>query len=197
MRLQVGDLPPAVIPVHMAVVGCPISSQRTPHYTTDQTQREPIIRYRSLPTSPPLTPEPSGLHPGCPHQLVAAQLAQCRLVSPSTKALGQHYPGGERPQGHGRDLHVSEGSGGTGVSSWWRPRSGPCLGPLTGVSVVGQGGWRVGRRVTGPVSSPGSRFTGGSCWGGPPALGLCDSGVKTDHYGPPPCPSLALLSEVN
>lgn len=45
MRLQVGDLPPAVIPVHMAVVGCPISSQRTPHYTTDQTQREPIIRF--------------------------------------------------------------------------------------------------------------------------------------------------------
>ncbi|XDB62643.1 hypothetical protein AB1E18_015986 [Capra hircus] len=41
----VGDLPPAVIPVHMAVVGCPISSQRTPHYTTDQTQREPIIRF--------------------------------------------------------------------------------------------------------------------------------------------------------
>lgn len=50
--LQVGDLPPAVIPVHMVVVGCPISSQRTTYYTTDQVQREPVIRYRSFP--PPL-----------------------------------------------------------------------------------------------------------------------------------------------
>ncbi|XP_041590030.1 deleted in lung and esophageal cancer protein 1 isoform X6 [Vulpes lagopus] len=41
----VGDLPPAVIPVHMAVVGCPISSQRTTYYTTDQLQKEPIIRF--------------------------------------------------------------------------------------------------------------------------------------------------------
>ncbi|XP_005222609.2 deleted in lung and esophageal cancer protein 1 isoform X1 [Bos taurus] len=41
----VGGLPPAVIPVRMAVVGCPISSQRTTYYTTDQTQREPIIRF--------------------------------------------------------------------------------------------------------------------------------------------------------
>lgn len=45
VRLQVGGLPPAVIPVRMAVVGCPISSQRTTYYTTDQTQREPIIRF--------------------------------------------------------------------------------------------------------------------------------------------------------
>lgn len=44
MCLQVGDLPPAVIPVHMAVVGCPISSQRTTYYTTDQLQKEPVIR---------------------------------------------------------------------------------------------------------------------------------------------------------
>ncbi|XP_044945061.1 deleted in lung and esophageal cancer protein 1 isoform X11 [Mustela putorius furo] len=41
----VGDLPPAVIPVHMAVVGCPISSQRTTYYTTDQLQKEPVIRF--------------------------------------------------------------------------------------------------------------------------------------------------------
>ncbi|XP_072649436.1 deleted in lung and esophageal cancer protein 1 isoform X5 [Canis lupus baileyi] len=41
----VGDLPPAVILVHMAVVGCPISSQRTTYYTTDQLQKEPIIRF--------------------------------------------------------------------------------------------------------------------------------------------------------
>lgn len=42
--LQVGDLPPTVIPVHMAVVGCPISSLRTTYYTTDQFQKEPVIR---------------------------------------------------------------------------------------------------------------------------------------------------------
>ncbi|XP_054936117.1 deleted in lung and esophageal cancer protein 1 isoform X4 [Physeter macrocephalus] len=41
----VGDLPPAVIPVHMAVVGCPISSHRTTHYTTDQVQKEPVVRF--------------------------------------------------------------------------------------------------------------------------------------------------------
>ncbi|XP_053456832.1 deleted in lung and esophageal cancer protein 1 isoform X5 [Nycticebus coucang] len=42
---QVGDLPPAVIPVHMAVVGCPISSLRTTYYTTDKLQKEPVIRF--------------------------------------------------------------------------------------------------------------------------------------------------------
>ncbi|XP_026943905.1 deleted in lung and esophageal cancer protein 1 isoform X4 [Sagmatias obliquidens] len=41
----VGDLPPAVIPVHMAVVGCPISFHRTTHYTTDQIQKEPVVRF--------------------------------------------------------------------------------------------------------------------------------------------------------
>ncbi|XP_035582680.1 deleted in lung and esophageal cancer protein 1 isoform X5 [Zalophus californianus] len=41
----VGDLPPAVIPVHMAVVGCPISSRRTTYYTTDPLQKEPVIRF--------------------------------------------------------------------------------------------------------------------------------------------------------
>ncbi|XP_039699231.1 deleted in lung and esophageal cancer protein 1 isoform X3 [Pteropus medius] len=40
----VGDLPPSVIPVHMAVVGCPVSSLRT-NYTTDQFQKEPVIRF--------------------------------------------------------------------------------------------------------------------------------------------------------
>uniref|UniRef100_H0WZT8 DLEC1 cilia and flagella associated protein n=1 Tax=Otolemur garnettii TaxID=30611 RepID=H0WZT8_OTOGA len=42
---MVGDLPPAVIPVHMAVVGCPISSLRTTYYTTDKLQKEPVIRF--------------------------------------------------------------------------------------------------------------------------------------------------------
>ncbi|XP_046292600.1 deleted in lung and esophageal cancer protein 1 isoform X3 [Marmota monax] len=42
---KVGDLPPAVIPVHMAVVGCPISSQRTTSYMADKSQKEPIIRF--------------------------------------------------------------------------------------------------------------------------------------------------------
>ncbi|XP_060163285.1 deleted in lung and esophageal cancer protein 1 isoform X2 [Globicephala melas] len=41
----VGDLPPAVIPVHMAVVGCPISFHRTTHYTADQIQKEPLVRF--------------------------------------------------------------------------------------------------------------------------------------------------------
>uniref|UniRef100_G1QZF9 DLEC1 cilia and flagella associated protein n=1 Tax=Nomascus leucogenys TaxID=61853 RepID=G1QZF9_NOMLE len=41
----VGDLPPAVIPVHMAAVGCPVSSLRTTSYTTDQAQKEPAIRF--------------------------------------------------------------------------------------------------------------------------------------------------------
>ncbi|XP_064133559.1 deleted in lung and esophageal cancer protein 1 [Loxodonta africana] len=41
----VGELPPAVIPVHMAVVGCPISSLRTTYYTVDRSHKEPIIRF--------------------------------------------------------------------------------------------------------------------------------------------------------
>lgn len=41
----VGDLPPAVIPVHIAVVGCPISSRRTISYMADKLQKEPIIRF--------------------------------------------------------------------------------------------------------------------------------------------------------
>uniref|UniRef100_A0A2I3RDP5 DLEC1 cilia and flagella associated protein n=1 Tax=Pan troglodytes TaxID=9598 RepID=A0A2I3RDP5_PANTR len=41
----VGDLLPEVIPVHMAAVGCPISSLRTTSYTTDQAQKEPAIRF--------------------------------------------------------------------------------------------------------------------------------------------------------
>ncbi|XP_076985910.1 deleted in lung and esophageal cancer protein 1-like isoform X3 [Tamandua tetradactyla] len=42
---MVGDLPPAVIPVHMAVVGCPISSLRATYYTTAQPQKESVIRF--------------------------------------------------------------------------------------------------------------------------------------------------------
>ncbi|XP_039093100.1 deleted in lung and esophageal cancer protein 1 [Hyaena hyaena] len=41
----VGDLPPVVIPVHMAVVGCPLSSLRTTYCTMDQVQKEPVIRF--------------------------------------------------------------------------------------------------------------------------------------------------------
>ncbi|XP_045153607.1 deleted in lung and esophageal cancer protein 1 [Echinops telfairi] len=41
----VGDLPPAVIHVHMAVVGCPISSLRTTYYTMERCYKEPIIRF--------------------------------------------------------------------------------------------------------------------------------------------------------
>lgn len=41
--LQVGDLPPSVIPVHMVVVGCPISSLRT-NYSAAQFQKEPVLR---------------------------------------------------------------------------------------------------------------------------------------------------------
>ncbi|XP_019063818.1 deleted in lung and esophageal cancer protein 1 isoform X3 [Fukomys damarensis] len=40
----VGNLPPTTIPVHMAAVGCPISSLRPTYYTTDCFQKEPIIR---------------------------------------------------------------------------------------------------------------------------------------------------------
>ncbi|XP_007943944.1 deleted in lung and esophageal cancer protein 1 [Orycteropus afer afer] len=42
---MVGDLPPAIIPVHMAVVGCPISSLRTTYYTIGQSHKEPVIRF--------------------------------------------------------------------------------------------------------------------------------------------------------
>ncbi|XP_047387031.1 deleted in lung and esophageal cancer protein 1 isoform X3 [Sciurus carolinensis] len=42
---QVGDLPPAVIPVHMAVVGCPISTRQATSYRADKFQKEPIIRF--------------------------------------------------------------------------------------------------------------------------------------------------------
>ncbi|XP_012575761.1 PREDICTED: deleted in lung and esophageal cancer protein 1 isoform X2 [Condylura cristata] len=43
----VGDLPPTVIPVHMAVVGCPISSQRTTYAMAGQCQKEPVVRFRT------------------------------------------------------------------------------------------------------------------------------------------------------
>ncbi|KAM5314310.1 deleted in lung and esophageal cancer protein 1 isoform 2-T2 [Glossophaga mutica] len=42
----VGDLPPSVIPVHMAVVGCPISTQRT-SCIAEQSQKEPVIRFNT------------------------------------------------------------------------------------------------------------------------------------------------------
>lgn len=42
--LQVGDLPVTVIPVYMAVVGCPISSLRNTCYSVAPLQKEPIIR---------------------------------------------------------------------------------------------------------------------------------------------------------
>ncbi|XP_048190439.1 LOW QUALITY PROTEIN: deleted in lung and esophageal cancer protein 1 [Perognathus longimembris pacificus] len=45
LTCMVGDLPPTIIPVHMAVVGCPISSMRTSYYTLGHFQKEPIIRF--------------------------------------------------------------------------------------------------------------------------------------------------------
>ncbi|KAF6099103.1 DLEC1 cilia and flagella associated protein [Phyllostomus discolor] len=42
----VGDLPPSVIPVHMAVVGCPITSWRS-RCIADQSQKEPVIRFNT------------------------------------------------------------------------------------------------------------------------------------------------------
>lgn len=41
----VGNLRPAVIPVHMAAAGCPISSLRTSCYAADCFQKEPIVRF--------------------------------------------------------------------------------------------------------------------------------------------------------
>lgn len=51
--LQVGDLPPSVIPVHMVVVGCPISSLRT-NYGAAQFQKEPVLRCPGRPVLRPL-----------------------------------------------------------------------------------------------------------------------------------------------
>ncbi|XP_036049559.1 deleted in lung and esophageal cancer protein 1 [Onychomys torridus] len=42
---MVGDLPTTVIPVYMAVVGCPISSLRNTCYSVAPFQKEPIIRF--------------------------------------------------------------------------------------------------------------------------------------------------------
>ncbi|XP_041533320.1 deleted in lung and esophageal cancer protein 1 [Microtus oregoni] len=42
---MVGDLPVTVIPVYMAVVGCPISSLRNTCYSVAPFQKEPIIRF--------------------------------------------------------------------------------------------------------------------------------------------------------
>ena len=138
-----------------------------------------------LPSSNPWNPSAS--IPGFHTDSLLCSWPGATRCHPARKPQARGAPEA-RPRGHGHDLHVSEGSGETGVSSRCGPRAGPRSGPLTGVSVVGQGGWRVGRGATRPLGSPGSRFTGGSCWGGPPALGLCDSGVKTAHCGPPLCP---------
>lgn len=78
MCLQVGDLPPSVIPVHMAVVGCPISSLRT-NYTTDQFQKEPVIR---CPT-PSLILYPLDRHPP------ASSLGGCSLADPGPAGTPQ------------------------------------------------------------------------------------------------------------
>lgn len=42
--LQVGNLPVTVIPVYMAVVGCPISTLRNTCYSVAPFQKEPITR---------------------------------------------------------------------------------------------------------------------------------------------------------
>lgn len=43
--LQVGNLPVTVIPVYMAVVGCPISALRNTCYSVAPFQKQPITRY--------------------------------------------------------------------------------------------------------------------------------------------------------
>ncbi|KAM4815106.1 deleted in lung and esophageal cancer protein 1 [Thomomys bottae] len=45
LTCMVGDLPPSVIPVHMAAAGCPISSMRTSYYTAGHFPKEPVVRF--------------------------------------------------------------------------------------------------------------------------------------------------------
>ncbi|XP_049622406.1 deleted in lung and esophageal cancer protein 1 [Suncus etruscus] len=45
LTCTVGELVPVVIPVHLVVVGCPVSSQRINCYTGGQLQKEPFIRF--------------------------------------------------------------------------------------------------------------------------------------------------------
>lgn len=92
MCLQAGDLPPAVIPVHMAVVGCPISSQRPTFYTADYFQKEPVIRYRPSPLCL-LQPLKGSRLP-----MLTCCCPTGHLMPPSMKAPDQGYPGGQSPQ---------------------------------------------------------------------------------------------------
>lgn len=92
--LQVGDLPPSVIPVHMVVVGCPISSLRT-NYTADPLQKEPVLRCprrRLLRPLETLWP-PAWLLSSC-FSTGPGPLGATQQESP-----GQGCPGGARPQG--------------------------------------------------------------------------------------------------
>lgn len=90
--LQVGDLPVTVIPVYMAVVGCPISSLRNTCYSVAPFQKEPIIRCPASALvsgswSPPLA---VGL--GCLCWFLVLQLAQGHLSHPQG-VLGWGCPG--------------------------------------------------------------------------------------------------------
>lgn len=79
MCLQVGNLPVTVIPVYMAVVGCPISALRNTCYSVAPFQKQPITR---CPTSalsliPDAPPAPTHTH----QNLLAANLGcLCQLL---------------------------------------------------------------------------------------------------------------------
>lgn len=86
--LQVGNLPVTVIPVYMAVVGCPISTLRNTCYSVAPFQKEPITRCPTTalvfdPRWPHThTPEPSGPPvpaPGSPGGLGLPELPIKRL----------------------------------------------------------------------------------------------------------------------
>lgn len=95
MCLQVGDLPPLVIPVHMVVVGCPISSLRT-NYTMDQFQKEPVVRCPT-PASFSAPLKSSGLPPGLFSSCPSTGLGPLEATQQGSPRMG--CPGGERPQG--------------------------------------------------------------------------------------------------
>lgn len=101
MCLQVGDLLPEVIPVHMAAVGCPISSLRTTSYTTDQAQKEPAIRCSMLSLSLCSLVAPETLQPPGWAAHVGLLFSSWPRATGATykKVPGQDFPGGRWPQG--------------------------------------------------------------------------------------------------
>lgn len=128
MCLQVGDLPLAVIPVHMAVVGCPVSSLRTTSYTTDQAQKEPAIRCSMLSLSLCSLVAPETLQPpGWAAHVGLLFFSWARAIGATYKKVpGQGFPGGRWPQG----TWPPPFRGAEVASSQCGPRSAPALGPL-------------------------------------------------------------------